>query len=303
MTKHRGLVAGASALTVLAGVAVVWILARPDGPEPSAWVDAFALAAVSTLFGLGMLALVDAEPAPGTVAVVAALWGATSLISAWLQVAERAGAGPLDVGLRDMATGVESGLPVIVCVLGALAVLGWSYAAASGARSGGVNAYVVGAIAAVGILVSSVTGHAGQSSWVPLVVGVHAIAAAWWVGTLAALVLTVRGRGGWARSLPVFSERAIVVVGVLTVTGVIAGVAQIGIGSQWWDTGYGRVLVAKVVALGCAVAVAWWHRTTWLAKARRHGASEKDSIRHAGYELALLTLVLGLAAGLAATGV
>ncbi|MCF8609693.1 CopD family protein [Gordonia sp. HY285] len=300
MTRRRVTVAAAATLAVLVGVAITWALARPDGPEPSAWADGLALTAVSLLFGLGMLNLVAAEPAPVAVAVVAAVWGATSLVAAWLQVAQRVGVGAFDVTLRDVTTGVDAGLPVIVCVLGSLAVLAWSWWTARGTAP--ANAYVVAAIAGVGILVTSITGHAGQSSWVPVVVGAHALAAAWWVGTLGALVVTVRGRGGWARSLPAFSERAFGVVAVLTGTGIIAAVARIGVGTHWWDTGYGRILVAKLILLIAAAALARWHRTTWLAKARRHGVDEATSIRNAGIEVVLLTVVLGLAAGLATTG-
>nr|WP_246372128.1 CopD family protein [Gordonia humi] len=247
-----------------------------------------------------MSTVVDVEPSPGVIAVVAALWGALSLIAAWLQVAQRAGIGAFDVGLGDFTTGVDSGLPVLVCVLGALIVLGWAWWTTRSSASD--NTYVVAAIAAVGILIVSITGHAGQSAWVPLVVAVHALAAAWWVGTIGALIATVRGRGGWARSLPEFSRRALPVVAVLTVTGVVAALAEIGVGAQWWDTGYGRILVAKLVALAVAVALARWHRSRWLAKAARHGVDETTSIRNAGVELALLTVVIGLAAGLATTG-
>ncbi|MCF8568889.1 CopD family protein [Gordonia sp. HY002] len=297
MTRRRALVAAAAVLAVVVGVALAWLLARP---EPSAWADGLSITAVSLLFGLGMLGLVDAEPSPDAVAVVAAVWGATSLVAAWLQVAQRVGVSAFEVGVGDFTTGVESGLPIVVCVLGSLSVLAWAWWTSRGSTQ--INAYVVAAIAAVGILVTSVTGHAGQSSWVPLVVGAHALAAAWWIGSLGALVLTVRGRGGWARSLPAFSERALGVVAVLTVTGVVAAVARIGVGSQWWDTGYGRILVAKIVLLAAAAALARWHRTAWLAKARRHGVDEATSIRNAGIEVALLSVVLGLAAALATTG-
>ncbi|MCF8607682.1 CopD family protein [Gordonia sp. HY442] len=297
MTRRRALVAAAAVLAVAVGVALAWLLARP---EPSAWADGLSLTAVSLLFGLGMLGLVDAEPSPDAVAVVAAIWGATSLVAAWLQVAQRVGVSAFEVGVGDFTTGVESGLPIVVCVLGSLSVLAWAWWTSRGPAQ--INAYVVAAIAAVGILVTSVTGHAGQSSWVPLVVGAHAIAAAWWIGSLGALVMTVRGRGGWARSLPAFSERALPVVAVLTATGVIAAVARIGVGAGWWDTGYGRILVAKLVLLFAAAALARWHRTAWLAKARRHGVDEATSIRNAGIEVTLLSVVLGLAAALATTG-
>ncbi|GEE01134.1 copper resistance protein D [Gordonia spumicola] len=286
----RVAVGGASVVALLIGVMLARLLASP---ELSVWADAIALGSVSLLFGLGLLGLVDAEPSPAAVAVVASVWGASSAISAWLQVAERAGADPFAVGIGDVADGVESGLPVVISVVGALGVIAWAWWTPS-------DAYVVGAVAAVGVLVTSVTGHAGTSLWIPLVVGVHALAAAWWVGTLGALVVTVRGRGGWARSLPAFSRSALPVVATLTVTGLAAAVGRIGF--DWWTTGYGRVVIAKLVLLIVVAGIAVWHRRAWLAKARRHRLDESTSIRNAGIEIVLLTVVLGLAAGLSVTG-
>ncbi len=292
MTRLRLGVAAASIVAVLVGVAAAVVIADP---EPSAWADGIALAAVSLLVGLGMLGLVDAEPAPAVVAATATLWGVSSLFSAWMQVASRAGVGVFDVGIGDFTVSLETGLPVVVSLVGALVIVGWAWWSPS-------DAYVVAAVAAVGVLVSSVTGHAGQSTWIPIAVGVHALAAAWWVGTLGALVATVRGRGGWARSLPAFSQRALPVVAVLTATGLIAAVGRIGLDDDWWQTGYGRVLLAKIVLLAAVAAVARWHRTVWVARARRHGMDEVSSIRNAGIEIGLLSVVLGLAAALSVTG-
>jgi putative copper resistance protein D len=292
VTRARAAVVAASVVAVIVGVGIAVGLAAP---EPSVWADGLALSSVCLLLGLGLLGFVDAEPSPSVIAAVATAWGSTSLVSAWLQVAQRAGVSAVDVGVGDFTVSLETGLPVVVSVVGALAVLAWAWWTPS-------DVYVVGAIAAVGILSTSVTGHAGQSAWIPIAVGAHALAAAWWVGTLGALVLTVRGRGGWARSLPAFSDRALPVVAVLTATGLIAAVGRIGFDADWWQSGYGRVLLAKIVLLAAVAAVARWHRSVWVAKARRHGADEMLSIRNAGIEIVLLSVVLGLAAALSVTG-
>jgi uncharacterized membrane protein YccC len=57
-------------------------------------------------------------------------------------------------------------------------------------------------IAAVGLVARTVGGHMSASVPGAIAIAVHVLAAAGWCGTLAALVLTVRHRGQWARVLP-----------------------------------------------------------------------------------------------------
>lgn len=289
-----GWIAAALVLTVV-GVGLCQALAEP---ELSSWAGAVALAALCLLVGLGSLTYLGGEPTVALIVAAASLWGVASVIGGWLQVADRAGISPFKVGLSDISASVEMGLPVVVGALGSLVVLGWC----AGTLRGEPPVSVVAVIAALGVLVVSVTGHGGQSAWVPLVLGIHALCAAWWAGTLAALVATVRGKGGWAQILPEFSRHALPVVAALTATGVVAAVVQLGIGSQLWDTGYGRIIIAKTVLLAATLGLAWWHRRSWVPRARRHGVTERESIVRAGSELLVLAVVLGLAAGLATTG-
>ncbi|ALG86576.1 copper resistance protein [Gordonia phthalatica] len=284
----------AAAVLVVVGVVAGQILATP---EMSSWAGAVNLSAVSLLVGLGALPLLGVTATVPWIAATAGVWGAASLVGGWLQVAERTGESLFDVGLGAFAAGVETGLPGLVGVLGALAVLGWCFAA----TRADPPMLLVAVIAALGVLAVSVTGHGTESAWIPVVLGVHALCAAWWAGTIGALVGTVRGRRGWARALPEFSRRALPAVVALTVTGVVAAVVQIGVGPQLWDTGYGRVLLAKSVLLVVLIGVAAWQRRSWVPRAQRHGVTERESIVRAGGELLILAVVLGLAAGLATT--
>ncbi|MBM7367527.1 CopD family protein [Gordonia hydrophobica] len=285
----------AAALLAAVGVGVGEFLARP---EPSSWAGVAVLVALCLLLGLGALPLIGTVPAAGWIAVAAGVWGAASLVGVWLQVAERSGQSVLEVGLGDLVDGIETGLPVVVGVLGSLAVLAWCFAA----MRGDPPVLIVAVVAALGVLAVSVTGHGTESVWIPVVLGVHALCAAWWAGTIGALIVTVRGKRGWAATLPEFSRRALPAVAALTVTGVVAAVAQIGVGPQLWETGYGRLLLAKAVLLAVLLGLAARHRRSWVPRAARHGASERESILRAGTELLVLTVVLGLAAGLATTG-
>ncbi|MFT4201289.1 CopD family protein, partial [Gordonia sp. (in: high G+C Gram-positive bacteria)] len=129
---------------------------------------------------------------------------------------------------------------------------------------------------------------------------------AWWCGTLAALAVTVRGRGGWAAALPRFSALALWAVVALAVTGVLAGALNLDVfGGRGiavlWGSGYGRVVVAKTVALVALIAVAAVHRRRWVPQAQRHGGSAGDAVRRAAVEVVVMAVALGLAAGLAGT--
>ncbi|EGD54251.1 CopD family protein [Gordonia neofelifaecis] len=290
----RAALVSAGAALVVAGVALCWALAEP---EPSAVAGAVSIAAVSLLLGLGALPFLDARPSLIAIAVTAGVWGIASVLDGWLQVAQNLGVSPWAVRVGDVTTGLESGLPVLIGLVGAVAILGWTFAA----MRGDPPVPVVAVIAGVGVLALSVTGHGTDSAWIPVVLGVHSLSAAWWAGTLAALVVTVRGKGGWARSLPEFSRWALPAVGALTVTGVVVALVQVGVGPQLWATGYGRIVLAKTVLLIVVLGLAAWHRRSWVPRARRHGVSERESITRAGTELLLLSVVLGLAAGLATT--
>lgn len=279
---------------VLIGVALCVALAGTAGPSLSAWPGGVSLGAGSVLLGLGGLGYLDAAPARWVIAATAGCWGAAALITAWLQLAERAGVGAFEVRASDIVLGTSSGLAQLVSLGGALVILGWSWRPFA-------PEVLVAVTAAVGILAVAITGHASTDQWLPITVGVHALAAAWWAGSLVALALSVRGRGGWARSLTVFSGYAVIAAAVLTVTGLLSAVGVLGFGADWWTTGYGRVALAKGVLLAVLLGLGAWHRRRWVPAARRHRMAEEGSLWRAAVSVAVLSVALGLAAGLSAT--
>ncbi|MFT3660031.1 MAG: CopD family protein [Gordonia sp. (in: high G+C Gram-positive bacteria)] len=284
---------------VLAGLALCTVLvALPGtggrGTELSAWPSGVALAAACLLLGLGSLEPMRARPSRAVIAVTAGVWASSSLIAAWLQLAERAGTGPFRLSSAALGPGLASGLGPLVCVAGALAVLAWTVRPFA-------PEIAVAAVAALGIVAVSTAGHAAAGAWAPLLVGVHALAAAWWAGTLAALALSVRGRRGWAESLPAYSRYALLAAALVVATGLPAAIGELGLSDRWIVTGYGRVVLAKIAALAVLAALGAAHRRTWVPAAARHAVPEQTSLRRAVVETALLSTVLGLAAGLAAT--
>ena len=296
MTVRNGLIV---AMTLAGGLVVSWLLARPDGPDLVAVPTTLAIGVSVMLLGLGALPTVDAEPSSRVIGLLAGVWVLAVLVSAWVRTADRAGVEVLDVKAGDFADVLFSGAPEMVALVAGVLILAWVVLdLLTGIE---IPVLVVGALAAIGVLATSIAGHAGNDSWGPFLIGAHALAAAWWCGVLAAMLLSVRGRSGWARSLPVFSGRALWAVGVLTVTGLISGLVEVDGPANLVSSGYGRILLAKAAVLAILVGLAVWHRRRWLPAVQRHRSSEPASVRAAVVELAIMAVALGLAAGLSAT--
>lgn len=296
MTVRNGFIL---VVTLAGGLMVSFVLARPDGPDLVAVPTTLALGVSVVLLGLGALPTVDAEPSTRVIGLLAGVWVLATLVGAWVRTADRAGTEVLDVTAGDFGDVLFSGAPEMVALVAGLLVLVWVVLdLLTGVE---IPVLVVGALAAIGVLATSIAGHAGNDSWGPLLIGAHALAAAWWCGLLAAMLISVRGRSGWARSLPVFSGRAPWAVGVLTVTGLISGLVEIDGPANLVSSGYGRILLAKAVVLVILVGLAAWHRRRWLPAVQRHRSSETASVRAAVVELAIMAVALGLAAGLSAT--
>ena len=296
MTVRNGFIL---VVTLAGGLMVSFVLARPDGPDLVAVPTTLALGVSVVLLGLGALPTVDAEPSTRVIGLLAGVWVLATLVGAWVRTADRAGTEVLDVTAGDFGDVLFSGAPEMVALVAGLLVLVWVVLdLLTGVE---IPVLVVGALAAIGVLATSIAGHAGNDSWGPFLIGAHALAAAWWCGLLAAMLISVRGRSGWARSLPVFSGRAPWAVGVLTVTGLISGLVEIDGPANLVSSGYGRILLAKAVVLVILVGLAAWHRRRWLPAVQRHRSSETASVRAAVVELAIMAVALGLAAGLSAT--
>ena len=128
-------------------------------------------------------------------------------------------------------------------------------------------------LAALGVTAAWVTlpltGHAmGFESRIPWVAQVaHGIGAGAWIGALAALVAVVSGLArqseGHGRTVVLagrFSPLAVAAVGLIAVSGTITAVLYVGTFADLWTTGYGRVLLLKVVlflATGAIGAFNW----------------------------------------------
>ncbi|MFF7967139.1 copper resistance CopC/CopD family protein [Streptomyces sp. NPDC007903] len=143
-----------------------------------------------------------------------------------------------------------------------LAVVGtWCLRRWSVPRPAAVSA---GAILAVALALTwSAAEHASAGIQVPLAIAsttLHLLATASWLGGLAALLLTLRTPAVPPRVVTRFSRLALTSVIVLVVTGAYQSWRGLGAWQALTETTYGRVLLAKLVAVGVLLGVAGWSR-------------------------------------------
>jgi len=260
-------------------------------------------------FGLAVVPMLDIERyrgelirrATGPLTITGAVWLVAELLRLGVDAAQAA-AVPLNrlgvhtaVDFAVHTTPGRSGLfsavaAALLCVIVVVAP-----------RSASMNIAVAG-VAAAGVAARPLTGHLSESALGGAAVALHTLAAALWCGTLAALVLTVKHRGQWARVLPRFSQLSLGCVAALLAGGVLAAVVTLGSPSQLYATGYGRLLSAKVVVTALLVLLAYRNRTMWLPAARTHRTTAVVSRSRALFELGIMAVALMLAAALAVTG-
>ncbi|NEB92520.1 copper resistance CopC/CopD family protein [Streptomyces bauhiniae] len=125
-------------------------------------------------------------------------------------------------------------------------------------------AVTAGAILAVALALTwSAAEHASAGIQVPLAIAsttLHLLATAAWLGGLAALLLTLRAPAVPPQVVTRFSRLALTSVIVLVVTGVYQSWRGLGTWQALTDTTYGRVLLAKLVAVGVLLVGAGWSR-------------------------------------------
>lgn len=304
---------------VAAGTAVVaatsvlaWALAFPQNSLSDTLIRAVADCSAVVTLGLAVVPAFDtgryrrelAARAAGPLIVASATWAAAEAVRLLVAAAQAAGVPVLRVGVRtatEFAAATAAGRSGLSCVVAA-AVVGVVAAATARGQWRPAIAVVVAGTAAVGLTGRSLVGHLSESPAGGLAVTVHALAAALWCGTLAALVLVVQHRGQWARVLPRFSKAALVCVAVLLAGGVAATAVTLHSPAEFVTTGYGRLLSAKVVLTTALTVLACRNRTWWLPAARTHRATADASRLRSRIELGGMAVALTLAAALTVTG-
>lgn len=273
-------------------------------------MDVAGVAAVGLAL-LGVLVPAGHKHAPGVlaradraIALAAAGWLTSVIVVIVHRVADAAGRPLAEVGAAELiswATTLSAGQGLILTAAATAVV--FVVVVVRVRRPGSVPSRLVVSAAAFALITPAVTGHAAATDSYQVIsvigVGVHVAAAAVWVGGLGAVLLLVAPhRGLLVAVLPRFSRLATACIAGVTATGVLtAGIhlAAAHGGAPGWaalpDSGWGLLLLAKVVALAAIGALGWLTR-------RRMAASRTPLLRWAGYEVALMAVAMGLAAAL-----
>ncbi|WP_404286847.1 copper resistance CopC/CopD family protein [Microvirga sp. RSM25] len=149
-------------------------------------------------------------------------------------------------------------------------------------------------------LALALSGHASAASpqWLTRPsVFVHGMAAAFWVGALVPLALIVHEKRG--ASLPIvqrFSDWAVRAVGLMVSAGVILSVVQLETPAALLTTDYGRVFLAKMLAVMGLVGLAALNRQRLTPMLRLKEAGPRHLLRSIVGEIGLAVVILGLVA-------
>jgi cytochrome c oxidase assembly factor CtaG/putative copper export protein len=127
----------------------------------------------------------------------------------------------------------------------------------------------------------------------------HAIAATLWIGGLFALAIhAVRGIPEFTASVHRFSGIAITAFVLLGVSGLANGYTRLEYPSQLLDSGYGQLLIVKVVLLTGLAIIAWVMRS---AIAQASSSIRSRFARIAGLELLIMMMAVGVGVALASS--
>jgi putative copper resistance protein D len=303
---------GAGGAVVAAAAGSAWALAFPQNSLGDTLIRAVADCAAVVTLGLAVVPMFDtdryrrevARRAAGPLIVASAVWAVAEMVRLVVSAAQAAGVSAAHVGVHTVAeftASTAAGRSGSLCAAAAIVVAVVAAGASRGEWRPAVGVAVAGA-AAVGLTGRSLIGHLSESPGGGLAVAVHALAAALWCGALAALVLVVEHRGQWARVLPRFSQVSLVCVVTLVVCGIAAATVTVHSPTEFFTTGYGRLLLAKIVMTVALTVLAWRNRSWWLPAARSHRATADLSRLRSRIELAGMAVALTLAAALAVTG-
>ncbi|MBJ7453055.1 MAG: CopD family protein [Blastococcus sp.] len=322
---RRGLLALASALAAVAVCALtLWaggaaeVVSVPGIPAPPpvvAWLvpalrlvaDAAAVFTVGCLFGAVVLVPGDTVLSTAGYRWVrlagwgALIWALASLASLPVLLADFLGTGLAGIswrGVTSFVRDVEQGRNLlIVAVLSAVvAAMARSVLHPAGAR-------VLLLIALAATIPPAFSSHSAGDADHDLAVAavaLHVLGVVLWAGGLLALMFAAR-LTGTARVTAVerFSRLAAPLAVVVAGSGVVTAYTRFSSPGQLVDTGYGAVLLAKVVAFVALLALAAWHRRRTLPALRADRPAA--FLRLAAAEVVLFAATIGLAVGLART--
>ncbi|MEU8818282.1 copper resistance protein CopC [Actinoplanes sp. NPDC048796] len=224
------------------------------------------------------------------------LIGVATLASLWAQAPASSGAALWDVSGRELGEVLSSSYGVtLLARIGVLAVIAGLLPPVLRGGAGRLRSLAVVLLALAGMTTWPLTGHAAASPLAGVIVAsdvVHIAAMAVWLGGLVTLTVFLLRRTDprvLGVVLPVWSRWAALAVVWLVAGGVVQAVVQVGSAGALWQTGYGRLLLAKVAVLAVTLAFAWF------ARRLVHRAPGAAGLRRTvGVEVLATVVILGL---------
>ncbi|WP_086823361.1 copper resistance D family protein [Allokutzneria sp. NRRL B-24872] len=241
--------------------------------------------------------------------VLGAVWVLAALALLWWQAAELS---PNGLGLRigdlaEYSSQVSSGRALLVTA-GCGLIFGVLSLVTTRSRTIPVELPVV--VALLGVVALPLTGHAaGSAGHTPamLATAVHVLAASAWVGgLLAVFVLVAPHRALLASVLPKFSRLAACCLAAVAVSGAVSGLVQLSVRvdrplfDALTGTGYGWLVIVKAVLLAVLGGIGAQLRFR-LLPGLSPGASARSRLVLAAWittELLVMALAVGLGAAL-----
>jgi copper transport protein len=259
--------------------------AQPESTRVS-WVEVVArwvfLVAVVALLG-ATLSSAAGFAGTGAGRMASGAWAASIAGLVMLAEAQRRAAGTSFGDLAETAVGRALWWRAAALAAAGAILLATSRATGRARQTGW---WLASGATAIAIVIHVGAGHAAgdESAFIEVAAQVaHFVAAAVWIGGLAALLLGTRGVSSREKSAAVrrFSAVAVVMLVIVTFTGVIRGVDEVSTWNELRSTGYGRAIVAKsllLVAIAGFAAVNRWRNVRVVDKdlrpLRRAGRAE-----------------------------
>jgi copper transport protein len=244
--------------------------------------------------------------------ILAALAGALALValaSIMLQGVAASGGSLGDAFSWNLFTTVldtrYGGVLIVQCALAATLALTVVALRLAAARDRRLLAGLTFALAAGLVLTPSLSGHAGTLGGLGLVSDVvHVVAAAVWTGGLAFLVLglLLAREDRWklaTRAVPRFSTTAVISVVALIVAGIVSAYLEVRTWRGLWETGYGRLLLAKIALLLPLLALGGYNNRYAVPRLEAGIASASERrrfLRVASAELGIMVAIVAVSA-------
>lgn len=160
-----------------------------------------------------------------------------------------------------------------------------------------------------GLTVSAIAGACGAATsfawighvrelapvWPTLLIGIHLLGVAFWVGAFGPLLLVLRHREPRrvAAAVARFGAAAVFVVGALIVAGLPLLFMMLGGVSPLWSSSYGRCFTAKLGLVACLLCVAAFNKLRLTPRLKANEAAAVRCLRRSiGAEIALAACIL-----------